>query len=89
MDMKETLIRKEARYLFISLVGQAALLISGILRSVYCGVNSISGIEENSKLGRILEKLESKIIQVMDEEIQSRKKYKMTFSGFDEKTTKK
>lgn len=89
MDMKETLIRKEARYLFISLVGQATLLISGILRSVYCGVNSISGIEENSKLGRVLEKLESKIIQVMDEEIQSRKKYKMTFSGFDEKTTKK
>ncbi len=89
MDMKETLIRKEARYLFISLVGQSTLLLSGVLRSVYSGINSISGIGGNLKLERILEKLEGKIIQVMDEEIQSRKKYKITFSGFDEKTTKK
>lgn len=89
MDMKETLIRKEAKLLFIALVGQSALLLMEILRSVYSGANSITGNVENSGLSQIQERLKGKIIQEMDEEIENKKSYKMTFLGFDEKITKK
>lgn len=90
MDMREKIIRKEARYLFISLVGQVAILILNMLNSIYNGIKSaIDGGTRDTGLRQIGEKLEEKIIQTMDAEIDNSENPSTTFSPFNEKITKK
>lgn len=88
LDMGETLIRDEGRILFIALVGQSAMLILGMLVSIYDAVNSAIG-DTGADMGQIEAKMREGIIQVMDAQIEEKRDHKMTFSAFDEKTTKK
>ena len=88
LDLGETLIRDEGRILFIALAGQSAMLILGILVSIYDAVNSAIG-DTGADMGQIEAKLRERIIQLMDAQIERKKDHKMTFSAFDEKTTKK
>lgn len=89
MDMKETLIRVEARYLFIAFVGLAALLLLSALGSAYGSVNTVIGGGSDSKLEDIQKKLRNEIIKTMEEHMVPAKRFKTTFAGFEETTTKK
>ena len=101
INMRDNFIRLEARYLFISLVGQSALLILGMLNFIYGAVNNTIGSTEDTKIGKIEVKLRNKLVNAMDKAIEPEKKFpddeqienadkrKLTFWPFDEKVTKK
>lgn len=91
MDMRESLIRKEARYLFIALVGQVSLLILTMINSIFSAMNSAIGQKYNEiDISQIQNKLVRRITNTMDEEIdQSIDNGKVTFKCFGERVTKK
>lgn len=101
INIRESFIRLEARYLFISLVGQTALLMLGVLNSIYGAVNSMISGGMDAKMYQIERKLRQKVIDAMDKAIDSKEKsadneqmtnekdHKTTFCPFDEKVTKK
>lgn len=94
INMRDNFIRLEARYLFISLVGQSALLILGMLNFIYGTINNTIGSTEDTKIEKIEVKLRNKLVNTMDKAIEPKKKFpndeqKLTFWPFDEKVTKK
>lgn len=70
MDMREKLIRREARYLFISLVGQASLLLLGTLNSIYGAISNAIGTSANSNEEEIYNKMQRKMLEIMDKQIE-------------------
>jgi len=91
MDMRETLIRREARYLFVALVGHASLLILTALNSFFSALNSVID-QKNDKvdINQIQHKLIQRITETMDQEIDQRKDDRdVTFIIFKESVTKK
>lgn len=89
MDMKEKLIRIEARYLFTSLVGLASILMLSMLNSIYGAVCAVIGFDADASLDNIQDRIKGKMIEEMERQLDEKKDYKMTFSGFSEKITKK
>lgn len=101
MDIREDFIRLEARYIFISLVGQSALLLLEMLNSIYGAVNStVSGDPDNNLL-QFNATLRQKIVDAMDDNIDVKEISSLTdqikdvddsettFIPFDENVTKK
>ncbi|MCM1118687.1 MAG: hypothetical protein NC543_04925 [bacterium] len=90
MDMKETLIRKEARYIFISLVGQVAILLLEVMNSICKAVNGAVGNPENENMDQIEVRMKKKMIFIMDQESGNIKNEEnMMFPSFSKKITKK
>lgn len=89
MDMKEEFIRIEAKYLFICLVGEAALLLLDILILIYGAVSSAIGGKESSALDQIQGELRNAIIKAMHRQLNSRGNFKRTFNGFKGKRINK
>lgn len=94
MDIRQKLIRQEAKYLFISLVGKAALLLLGALNSIYSAVNGMIGSLEDTGIDQTEMELRQKIVDKMKEQMEEEEddddeKYIRSFLGFDEKITKK
>lgn len=102
LDMREKLIRQEAKYLFISLIGKVVLVLFSVLDSIYNALNNAVGGDENNKLPQIDKKLKKRIIRTMQKAIKQReelpiqfskqddnKKIKITFHPFKERVTKK
>ena len=97
MDMWEKLIRQEARYLFISLVGQVSLLLLGATNSIYEAVSNAIGTAANSNMDNmdeVYEKMQRKMIETMREQIEepagkNRRDEMVVFPSFSEKVTKK
>lgn len=90
MDMRETLIRKEARYLFVALVGRAALLILILLNSIFSALSNAIGQYDEVDIRQIQNKLLQRITKAMDQEIDQRTEDRdVTFVRFEERITKK
>lgn len=101
MDVREGLIRRESRFLFISLVGQSALLLLTVFNSICNAIGSAIGGTMNNRVEAINKKLMNKMIEVMEEEIDFKKRkshqtqsnhkndHRTTFCPFDGKVTKK
>ena len=89
VDMSERLIRVEAKYLFIFLVGQATILLLSMLNSIYGAVNAIIGDKAGTALDQIQDKIRNAMIAAMDRQLDGQKNHKRTFSGFTGKSTKK
>lgn len=90
MDMRETLIRKEAKYLFVALVGRAALLILILLNSIFSALSNAIGQYDEVDIRQIQNKLLQRITKAMDQEIDQRTEDRdVTFVRFEERITKK
>lgn len=91
MDMRETLIRREARYLFVALVGQASLLILVLLDSIFSALNSAVGQgREDMDISYIQNKLIRNITKTMEQEINRETDDRdVTFTIFKTSITKK
>jgi len=89
MDMREKLIRIEAKYLFICLVGEASLLLLDILISLYGTISGIIGNKRSTVLDQIQDKTRNAIITAMDRQLNTHGNYKRVFSGFKGKPTNK
>lgn len=91
MDMRETLIRREARYLFVALVGQASLLILVLLDSIFSALNSAVGQgRADVDISHIQNKLIQRITNTMEREIDRRTENRdATFAIFRASVTKK
>lgn len=89
VDMKNGFIRAEAKYLFICLVGEAALLILDVLNTLYGAVSSAVGGKEDGALDQIQERLRNSIISTMGQYISRKMNFKRTYSGFKGKSTNK
>lgn len=88
LDMREKLIRKEARLLLISSVGKVTLLLNSVLNTLYNAVNSVIGNTNDHSLDRIQEKIKENMVEAMDEELSKMKEHERTFTVFDEVVTK-
>ncbi len=93
LDMREKLIRQQAKYLFISLVGQVALLLLGVINSIYEAASSILGQRtgNHDPIEHTQEKLKTHMAQSMQEHMDKAvpKDHETTFSSFDGQVTKK
>lgn len=97
MDMKEKLIRKEARYVFIALIGQCAMVLVSILNLLFGAVNSVIGSLENTKMDEVEKRLREKMVEAIDKQIDSKGAENRqesnssdgTFPAFEERITKK
>lgn len=90
MDMRETLIRKEARYLFVALVGRVSLLILMLLNSIFSALSSAIGQHDEVDTSEIQYKLIRRITDAMDQEVDWRpENNNVTFVNFKESVTKK
>lgn len=96
INVRENFIRQEARYLFVSLIGQSAMLLLGVLNSIYGAVNNTIGSTDNTNMGQIETKLTQRMIKAMDKAIdntdtdsKNEADSKTTFCPFAEKVTKK
>lgn len=90
MDMRETLIRIEARYLFVALVGRASLLILMLLNSIFSALSSAIGQQNEVDISQIQCKLIQSITEAMNQEIDHRTEDRnVTFVSFKESITKK
>lgn len=93
MDMREKIIRQEAKYLFISLIGQVSILLLETIYSICSALgNAIGGIMADD-ITKIQEKIRNGIIETMNEEIKNTEKHKedgkFVFAAFDKKETRK
>lgn len=90
MDMRETLIRKEARYLFVVLVGRVSLLILMLLNSIFSALSSAVGQYNEVDISQIQSKLIQHITEAMEQEMDQRTEDRdVTFVSFKESITKK
>lgn len=90
MDMRETLIRKEAKYLFVTLVGRASLFILTLLDSIISSLSNAVGQQNSEDTYQIHGKVMQRITQAMETEIDSgREQGDVTFACFKETITKK
>lgn len=97
LDIRNTYIRQEARYIFIALIGQVSLLLIGILNSISSAFSN--AIENAVDAGEypIYEKLRRKIIDLMNANIDANESLSPDFQTededgfrpFEEKVTKK
>lgn len=84
LDMREKLIRQEARFLFVALVGEISLLLLSAVNSIYEGLNHAMGNPDNSALEEALDMINEKIVWTMKKHLTVSREYKRTFSGFSE-----
>lgn len=90
MDMRETLIRKEARYLFVALVGRVSLLILMLLNSIFSALGGAIGQHNEVDISQIQCTLIRRIKEAMEQEIdQKTENGDVTFVSFKESVTKK
>lgn len=90
LDMRETLIRRESKYLFIALTGQVSLLVFSMMYIIYSALNSAIGGKLNINMERIQNKLIQHMMDTMEEAADSEAgHHKTTFTGFKGKVTKK
>ena len=99
MDMREKIIRQEARYLFIFLVGQCTMMLMDILILV-CGAldNSVNGLPFQ-KMFELEDKMRAKMKKIIDDEADVKTDLKAethqstdphrTFLAFSARTKKK
>ena len=99
MDMREKIIRQEARYLFIFLVGQCTMMLMDILTLV-CGAldNSVNGLPF-SEMFELEDKMRAKMKKIIDDEADGKIDFKAethqdsdqhrTFLAFSARTTRK
>ena len=96
MDMREKIIRQEARYLFIFLVGQCTMMLMDILILV-CGAldNSVNSLPFH-KMFELEDKMRAKMKKIIDDEADDRtdsmaetSDRHRTFLVFSGRTTKK
>lgn len=88
LDMRQRLIRQEAKFLFIILVGQGSLLLLSMMGSIYDAVSKAMGNLEDDSLERIQCMIKKKVVKAMEEELSGKEEFKVTFAPFDEKITK-
>lgn len=88
LDMREKLIRSEAKFLFVALVGEASLLLLSVLNSIYEAANHAIGNPNDSSLERVQDLIREKIVETMEKHLSYKKEYKRTFSGFGETIVK-
>ena len=89
MDMKEELIRQEAKYLFISLVGQVAVLMLDIINSLYLAVSSAIGNTINDDMDETQDMIRQKMMETQKSQLNNVQNDEITFSVFNKKVTKK
>lgn len=93
LDMRESLIRQEARYLFAILIGQTTIILLEIIWSLCGAVNSAIGNPVNSEMEQFRGIVRNKVIQTMEKHMDGkapgRKDQKQVFSDFEKKITKK
>lgn len=90
MDMREKIIRKEGRYVFIALVGQAGILLLEMINSIFKAMNSAIGKFEQGKMDQIQAKIKEKMIIAMQKEMEGNAdKGNSIFPAFSKKITKK
>ena len=89
MDMREKIIRQEAKLLFVSLVGKASIVLLEMLNSIYGALNNVIGNANDDMLGKIHDQIRNEMIHVIKKQINDKKEYETVFWGFDEKITKK
>ena len=99
MDMREKIIRQEARYLFIFLVGQCTMMLMDILTLV-CGAldNSVNGLPF-SEMFELEDKMREKMNKIINDEVDGKTDLKAethqgsdphrTFLAFSARTKKK
>lgn len=88
LDMKQRLIRREANYLFISLIGQSALLLFSALHAIYNAASSAIGVSDNDALRSVEEKIRRKMTEAMVEQLSGDKRQEAPFRDFEETVTK-
>lgn len=88
MDMKEELIRQEAKYLFISLVGHVSVLLLDMINVFYLAVSSALGNTTDDAMDEEQVTIKRKMVEIIEDQIK-KKSNKGTFSDFDKKVTKK
>lgn len=88
LDMREKLIRQEARFLFVALVGEISLLLLSAITSIYEAANHAMGNSNDSSLEGVLNLIKEKIVWTMKKHLPASKEYKRTFSGFSETVSK-
>lgn len=87
LDMRQKLVRQEAKLLFITVIGQVSLLLLDMLSSIYEAVDSAIGNSSNMHMRDILEKIRTLIIEAMDAQLKSEKEHTRAYSSFDETVT--
>jgi len=88
LDMREKLIRSEAKFLFVALVGEVSLLLLSMLNSIYEAANHAIGNLNDSSLEKVQDLIREKIVGTMEKHLSYKKEYKRTFSGFSETVVK-
>lgn len=91
MDMRIKLIRQEGKYLFISLVGQASILLLVTINYVCDAVNNVIGSVTSSKTEQVQKEIQQKMIEAMREQLKEQRpedKF-VIFPAFSGKVTKK
>lgn len=98
MDMREKLIRKEARYLFVMLVGQCTVIIVKAFFLIYSALSSVlaNGVQSKSTenhMRNLHEQIIEHVTKDLDEEIYENGKNtsgtKTPYTFFKKKVTKK
>lgn len=101
LDMRQKIIRQEAKYIFISLIGKSSLFILEIMDSFFDALSNAAGGNKDSRLLRIDKKLKEKIIRAMKTAIYQEEEfpiqcsgedkdgYETVFNSFEEHVTKK
>lgn len=79
MDMRERLIRKEARYLFIFLSGQCAMMLMDVIVFVCSVLNDVVGDIFDNRMDEIETKLRDKVISAVKKEMKKKTDDKMGF----------
>lgn len=87
LDMRQKLIRQEAKYLFTSLIGQASLLLFSMLRALYDAVSSAIGTPDNDALKRAEEGIKRKMTEAMEDQTLQNLQQDAVFSDFEEMVT--
>lgn len=101
MDMKEPFIRQEARYLFITLVGECTIVIMNLVLT-FCGaLSNAMGGKGDTAFIEFEEKVREKMKKLMDDQLDTKDQspsheqpdnsndHERIFMAFDQKTTKK
>ena len=101
LDMRQKLIRQEAKYIFISLIGKSSLFMLEMMDSIFDALNNAVGGDRDSRLLKIDKKLKKKIVHAMEKAIDQEEEfpiqcseedkdgYETVFNSFDEHVTKK
>lgn len=94
IDMKGTLIREEAGFIFVYLVLLGATLIAQVLYSLYSAISSALAIDQTDKVKEIYQSIIDGMCEVVEEKVNQLKNKdslskKTSFKMFDRKITRK